>query len=594
MKIRLIHVLMACVLPLTASGQQDTLVDLEPGYRRVLLEEYTGMQCSFCPEGHKIANEIKEAYPEDCFLVNIHATSLAAPYPGGVDLRSDYGEDLAERFLNGSGLPSGVVSRHAFASGLVLGRESWFDASEEILGMDTYVNVGAKAVVDWASRKLRVEVQLYYTGDSPSVENYVHVALLQNNVEAMQLGSESNPSQVLENGQYLHQHVLRDLLTGLDGDAVSETRQGSFVARTYEKILPEQIRGLDLDLMQLQVVVFVTENLQEVMNVCEAPVTFESGADYVFELNSFEQLPQNTCDNRVRLAFDVVNRNGEDKLVESLAFRFTTLSGQTHDYECAVPDFASQSRIRIETDGIPADKIGQADTLFVQVVAVNGQVMEVLQDSVQVEVFKDYYILPEPEVVLDIWQDRWGSETSWSFVAEDGTVLEEVEAYPDLSGDGVEKHTYDLSLVEGCNVFIIKDAMKDGINNGDGAGHLQLSDADGDLVVAHDGTYADSLVWLFRYQPGVDNEVSGFVSALRLLPNPASESAFLEVESLVAGFLEISLWGMDGRKALDLGSQSCIQGMNRIELPLHRLESGVYVVRLQQNGQVNTAKLIVR
>ena len=370
---------LGCLLPgMAAQGQeiQDTLVSTEPGYRRVLMEEFTGMHCQSCPAGHKTANEIKEAYGEYCQIINIHAGSLATPYPGQADLRSAYGDALAMQ-AGVAGIPSVSVNRHLFSSSqtawAMTGPDTWFGYVDEVVGLETYVNIGAEATIDWQSRELDVTVQLYYTGDAPAEGNRIHVAVVQNNVEGNQAGSEANPAQVLENGNYLHQHVLRDLVTGLEGDPVETGSPGVLVQRTYSKILPEAMNQLPMDIMDLQVIVFVSEAEGEVMDACEAPISFVNGPEYVFEMSGFEQAAQNTCDNLVRLGFELKNRNAEDRPVEKVTFLFSTPQGQEHEYVFAVAEWDESGICQVESDAVPVDETGVEDTLFVQVVAVNGE-----------------------------------------------------------------------------------------------------------------------------------------------------------------------------------------------------------------------------
>ena len=185
---------------------------------------------------------IQEAYGDYCHVINIHAGSLATPYPGQTDLRSAYGEALATQ-AGVTGIPSVSVNRHLFSSAqtawAMTGPDTWFDYVDEVAGMETYVTVGAEATIDWQSRELDVTVQLYYTGDAPEEGNRIHVAVVQDNVEGYQIGSEANPDQVLENGNYLHQHVLRDLLTGLEGDLVETVAAGkTLISQSIGRTIP--------------------------------------------------------------------------------------------------------------------------------------------------------------------------------------------------------------------------------------------------------------------------------------------------------------------------------------------------------------------
>lgn len=581
------------MMPLALSAQ-DTIVSKESQYRKIVLEEFTGMHCPNCPAGHKVANEILSAYPEECFLINIHCGDLAVPAFGELDMRSSYGEALAAK-AGLTGIPSAEINRHKFP-GLDLATSqtsSWMSCAEEILGMESYVNVGAEAEIDWQSWELKVKVQLYYTGESPLAQNYVHVALLQNNVETVQDNGAANPDQLLPNGNYLHQHVLRDLLTGLDGDAVDVAGTGTFIEKTYRKNLPETINNLDVDIMQLQLVVFVTESENEIMNACQAPIYFENGPEYVFEMSEFEQLPQNTCDNDIRLSFDFKNLNRNENTVENATFAFRTPEGKTHEYTASFSDFAWNEEVGVETDAFGIDRIGSDDTVYVRVTAVNGQALSQVQEETAVPVMKSYVVLTSDNVVLDVWQDRWGSETSWDFISEDGEVLASVDAYEDLPQDGEERHTHEIRIAPGCNIFVIRDMMKDGINNGDGNGHLQLSDAEGKVLLSDAGTFTDSLVWLVRYS-AVANEKPVETSPIRLWPNPASSSAYLEFDLPEAGNVEISIFNMEGRRIKVWGSKYCPAGRQVVEIPVQGLASGMYVWQMRMGNSTAFGKLSVR
>ncbi len=50
----------------------QTFVSTNPENKNAILEEFTGLMCTWCPDGHKIANEIKASNPDDFFAINIH------------------------------------------------------------------------------------------------------------------------------------------------------------------------------------------------------------------------------------------------------------------------------------------------------------------------------------------------------------------------------------------------------------------------------------------------------------------------------------------------------------------------------------------
>ena len=89
----------------------QTIVSTTPENKKAILEEFTGISCVFCPDGHAIANAIKNSNPEDVFLINIHQGGFAVPSGSQPDFRTPFGDAIA----NQSGLigyPAGTVNRH--------------------------------------------------------------------------------------------------------------------------------------------------------------------------------------------------------------------------------------------------------------------------------------------------------------------------------------------------------------------------------------------------------------------------------------------------------------------------------------------------
>lgn len=57
----------------------QTFVSTTPENKNVVLEEFTGIHCGYCPNGHVVAQGISDNNPGDVVLVNIHVGSYAAP-----------------------------------------------------------------------------------------------------------------------------------------------------------------------------------------------------------------------------------------------------------------------------------------------------------------------------------------------------------------------------------------------------------------------------------------------------------------------------------------------------------------------------------
>ena len=76
----------------------------------MIIEEYTGVYCGYCPDGHRIANELSAKFQDRLFVLNIHAGSYATD--ASVDFRTEDGNVI---FAGSkvSSFPSGNVNRIA-------------------------------------------------------------------------------------------------------------------------------------------------------------------------------------------------------------------------------------------------------------------------------------------------------------------------------------------------------------------------------------------------------------------------------------------------------------------------------------------------
>ena len=91
----------------------QTLVDTLLHNKNVVLEEFTGIHCGYCPDGHVIAQSIHAAYPQRTSLINVHTGGYANPSVGEPDFRTVFGSSLSSQ-SNVSGYPAGTINRHLF------------------------------------------------------------------------------------------------------------------------------------------------------------------------------------------------------------------------------------------------------------------------------------------------------------------------------------------------------------------------------------------------------------------------------------------------------------------------------------------------
>lgn len=263
---RISYILLTVVIFLSYSTSVFSveLASRNPQPRNVVLEEYTGIHCVYCPDGHKRAKALKEANPGRVVLINVHAGNYAVPNAGEPDFRTAFGEQLVA-FASVSGFPAGSVNRIVYpgaansapytpqkAGGTALSRGGWAKAAADSVlnGSISPVNIGAKTIWANSSRELNVDLELYFTSAISGAVK-LNVVLLESHVWGPQTGGEDPKN-------YEHNFIMRHMLTGQWGEQITATTQGSAVTKNYKYTVPANIKIENCD-----IAVFVTSGTNQ-------------------------------------------------------------------------------------------------------------------------------------------------------------------------------------------------------------------------------------------------------------------------------------------------------------------------------------------
>jgi len=287
------HLLSLYIVAVAAPVVAQLPVSTAQENRKVLVEEFTGITCQYCPDGHKKADQLISANPTSNFVINVHTGGYANPASGAPDFRTAFGSALASQ----SGLvgyPAGTVNRHLFSAlsqntttpGTAMSRGAWANAAGQIESMPSILNVALQGTIDATTRKLTVDVEVYYTGTSTVSTNYFNLALIQDSILGPQTGATTWYPQMMVGSQYQHNKMLRHLLTGQWGDPINTTTAGSMIAKQYTYTIPAQLPltvtngaiKTDVLLSKLKIIGFVTETQQEVLSANKGPITIVSSS----------------------------------------------------------------------------------------------------------------------------------------------------------------------------------------------------------------------------------------------------------------------------------------------------------------------------
>ena len=259
----------------------QTLVDTLLHNKNVVLEEFTGIHCGYCPDGHVIAQSFHAAYPQRTSLINVHTGGYANPSVGEPDFRTVFGSSLSSQ-SNLSGYPAGTVNRHLFFNlsqngGTAMSRSDWHQATTITLNELSPVNIGSLAQYDTTTGELHIDVEIYYTDTQNVFLNYLNIAITQDSILGPQSGAQTFNSAAIVPGPwqptYSHQHMLRHLVTGQWGVVLDPITPGIFINLRFTWLVPADINDLPVIIKDLNVISFITEQSQEILNSTETPVT---------------------------------------------------------------------------------------------------------------------------------------------------------------------------------------------------------------------------------------------------------------------------------------------------------------------------------
>lgn len=546
----------AMLFVFAAYGQ--TIVSTSPENKNVVLEEFTGIYCVYCPDGHAIAQAIKDANPDRISLINIHTGGFANPSGNHPDFRTDYGAPIAGQ-SDLAGYPAGTVNRHLFQgrsqrNGTAMGRNFWTVSANEILDMESYVNIGAEATIDIQTSELIVHVEVYYTGNSPESTNKLNVALLQDNTKGPQTGGG-------QGNNYNHMHRLVDLLTGQWGEDITTTTAGSFVDRTYTFTIPEDYRDVPTVLEDMKIVAFISETTQEIPTGVTARPTF-TGLTIMddAELTSIEPIDP-VCIESIAPVINIKNQ-GQNTLT-NLEIEYE-INGESHTYNW--------------TGSIPAlwDEDIQLPDTSLSLEPTNSITISLPDDddntnNTQTTTF-DEAVTGTGTVKLEVRTDQYGNETRWTLKDSEGNIVESGGPY-----NGYQTYNYRIDLEEDCYTFTAIDTY------GDGGARFTLTDTDDTQLFYVAGNWGAEESGNFG-SDGIlgTNDIS--IDNITLYPNPAQDILYINN----AEEADIQVFDILGKSILSKDRISMNEGIQVDHFP-----AGAYFLKISKNGNTTTKKFLI-
>lgn len=231
-----------------------TIKSIEPTHTtKVLLEDYTGTWCGFCPRLASKIDEITESN-KDVIAVALHNDNDFL-FPG---------ISVLESAFNVTGYPSGRINRTLV----------WSETSIEVTThLSNKKNLGLAISSSINENKITATVKVHYDVKSDGVNKLV-VYLLENNLLADQVNyyNDDENSPWYQKGNpiknFTHNHTARAALTNALGDIIpdSDVQTGNTYTANLTLNLPSSIK----DKNNLELVAFVVSDDNSVINAQKA------------------------------------------------------------------------------------------------------------------------------------------------------------------------------------------------------------------------------------------------------------------------------------------------------------------------------------
>ena len=570
------------ILALAFSVKAQQFVSTEPSNRNVILEEFTGRYCGYCPDGHLIANTIMADNPGRVWAINVHAGQYAATdYP---NFNTSDGSTIHNGFTI-TGYPTGVVNR---STAVGQSRSAWTNLSNGQLAQASECNVAGRVAINPDTRIATITVEVYYTGNSNYDHNYLTVAMLQDSILGSQSGASSNPAQVL-NGQYCHMHVLRDVINqSAWGDEISPTTAGTLITKTYEYQIPEIIgnpNGVEVKIDHIFFLAWVSERYQgtptrPILTGCELEKVVMTDEPLYPSLTPVEQMINASCDHEKSFNFNITNIGTET--LTSIKFNaqvadVTRLFEWTGElppcdntkmsFVVDIP-FGNYTGVLsiIEVNGQPFDKS----------VTFNAECLEWAEVNVEAET---------TNIKVYVVQDQYGEQVTWNIINSAGETVAHGGPYTHLVGSGstqINVSNVTNLPANDCYLFRIFDSNGNGICCNYGNGYYYLKDASGNRFIEGDGDFGSEARHTFTINSTLAVE-SNVQETLKVYPNPAND--YLMVEGAMT---QLEVFNTVGQCLL-----SRTVNDNHARINLSMFSNGIYFLRVSNNGETEVRKFSV-
>lgn len=208
--------------PATLKDTTYIVLDNIPSvYKKILIEDITGVRCVNCPKAAEESVRLKNKYGDTIVPMAIYIKSLpiySDPWAGNADLRTDAAEEIANAIGMPVGLPGGYIDRFKFGSNAALVINQWENSYKQRRGTSPVIIT--LSFENLANNKIILRTKLTYTEDKSNESHKLALYIIENGIIGKQSTNEPGKSPYIED--YEFNHVLRGSIGNALGSRLGE------------------------------------------------------------------------------------------------------------------------------------------------------------------------------------------------------------------------------------------------------------------------------------------------------------------------------------------------------------------------------------
>ncbi len=239
-------------------------------HKVVLIEEFTGMKCVNCPNGHLVTKALHELHDDSVIVMAIHSYPIAPPASWN-NLQINEGVALDNYLGPAPAWPAASVDRVAVSGTIINNAASWGSTVISQLSQSPDVLITIKNNYD-------ATPIVTDSGTVTKLKTKITVVLLSSYTSTLKLSVMLQEDHIIApqetsagiNNEYDHEFVLRDMFTSYNGTALSaQNTLGRLYLKEFELYIPT---GWNMN--NSNVVAFVHEEgaIKKVLQAAIAPV----------------------------------------------------------------------------------------------------------------------------------------------------------------------------------------------------------------------------------------------------------------------------------------------------------------------------------